>query len=94
MSRRRSDAPPKVVNLLNNLRDTLNRVAEKGSAPRRVVAFRAVQKQETPRTESPFLTKMRLLEMTSPEHARVLMNLADDILQDRHKHVWPWSDGG
>lgn len=41
--------------------------------------------------DSPFVLKMRELEMTSPEHAKVLMDLAADILEERRRRVWSWS---
>lgn len=39
--------------------------------------------------DSRFIAKMRELEVTSPDHAAVLMTLADDILADRRKRGWP-----
>lgn len=41
--------------------------------------------------DSPFLLTMRQLEATSQAHAKILMDLAKDILDERDRKVWNWS---
>ena len=55
----------------------------------RVIAFPRSTKPAAGK-DSPFLLKMRELEMASPEHARVFLDLASSILQERRDRVWSW----
>ena len=41
------------------------------------------------RTESPFLRRMRELEQRAPQHAAVLLSLANDILDDQPRQLPP-----
>lgn len=52
--------------------------------------LRADSSMRSPAKDSPFLRTMRQLEATSQAHAKILMDLAIDILDDRRRRVWSW----
>lgn len=51
--------------------------------------LRAGSPTRSRKTDSPFIARMRELELKAPDHAAVLLGLANDILDDQLRRGWP-----